>query len=236
MLKLNMFGLAMFLLGSVEVASAQFNELKYTAGFSAGPNRSYTDVQKGTWGHTFAIDADFYPFRYLTVGLEAQAGLVQGGNINTDANNRQFANRYYSGTANAKLMIGRIINPQSSEFLYSIRGLYLGSGVGLIKNHMIEIVRFRPSFSNDPGYGPFPGQDNSINLVIPVNFGINFYIGESGFVSNFIINVNAQSNVTLGEGLDGYDDPTIKFRNKKEDIYNVYSVGLKYIIGKYRYY
>lgn len=215
---------------------AQFNELKYTAGISAGPNRSYTDVKKGGWGHTVAIDGNYYVLKYLTVGLEAQYGLVQGGDVNTDTYNRQFANRYFSLAATTTLMIGRVINPESSEFLYSIRGLYLGTGAGLIKNHIIDIVRYRPNFSNDPGYGPFPGTDNSVNLVIPVNFGINFYIGESGFVSNFILNINAQSNLTLGEGLDGYNDPTRKFKNNKEDIYNVYSVGIKYIIGRYRYY
>ncbi len=218
------------------ICFAQFNELKYTAGFSAGPNRSYTDVKKGGWGHTVVIDGNFYVLKYLTVGLEAQYGLVQGGNVNTDPYNRQFANRYFSGAATTRLMIGRIIDPQRSEFLYGIRGLYIGTGVGLIKNHLIDIVRYRPSFSDDPGYGPFPGTDNSVNLVIPVSLGINFYIAESGFVSNFILNFNAQSNVTLGEGLDGYNDPTKKFENNKEDVYNVYSVGVKYIIGRYRYY
>lgn len=236
MLKFKTFGLAIFLLGSIQGAFAQFNELKYTMGISAGPNFSYTDVKKGTWGHTFAADFNFYPFRYLTIGLEGQAGLIQGGNINTDLYNRQFANRYISLRLNTKLMIGRVFDVYNSELLYSLRGIYVGSGVGIIKNHMADIVRYRPSFSNDPGYGPFPGKDDSYNLVLPVNFGVNFYVAESGFVSNFIININAQSNVTWGEGLDGYDDPTEKFKNKKEDIYNVYSVGVKYILGRYRYY
>ena len=133
-------------------------------------------------------------------------------------------------------MMGKLFKVDGSEFLYTLRGLYLGVGAGVIKNHITDIVRFRPSFSNDPGYGPFPGKDDSYNIALPFNLGINFHIGESGFVSNFIINVNAQSTVTIGEGLDGYDDPTAKFKNKKEDIYNFYSVGIKYIIGRYRYY
>ena len=236
MFKFKIITFSIFLFCTSGVASAQFNELKYTAGFNVGPNRSYTDVKKGGWGHTFAADLNFYPFRYVTVGLEGQAGLIQGGDINTDLNNRQFANRYVSLTLNGRLMVGRLINVQRSEFLYTIRGLYAGVGAGIIKNHMVDIVRYRPSFSDDPGYGPFPGKDDSFNLMFPFNVGINFYIAESGFVSNFILNVNAQSNVTLGEGLDGYDDPAVKFKNRKQDIYNVYSVGIKYIIGRYRYY
>ncbi|MET4080511.1 hypothetical protein ABIB40_000455 [Pedobacter sp. UYP30] len=236
MLKFKIFGLAVLLFCSVQGAFAQFNELKYTAGINVGPNRSYTDVKKGGWGHTFAVDFNYYPLRYLTVGLEGQTGLIQGGNINTDLYNRQFANRYASLAITGKLMVGKLFKVESSEFLYAMRGLYAGVGAGIIKNHMIDIVRYRPSFSDDPGYGPFPGKDDSYNVVLPFNLGINFYIAESGFVSNFIINVNAQSNITIGEGLDGYDDPPNKFENKKQDIYNVYSVGIKYIIGRYRYY
>ena len=228
--------MAVFFACTIECAFAQIKELKYTAGFSVGSNHSYTDVKKGGWGHTFALDVNYYPLPYLTVGLEGQTGLIQGGNINTDLYNRQFTNRYASLTINSKLMVGRFFDVEDSKFLYNIRGLYLGAGAGVIKNHITDIVRYRPSFSNDPGYGPFPGKDNSINAVFPFNLGINFYITESGFISNFIINVNAQSNITIGEGLDGYNDPTVKFKNKSPDIYNLYSVGVKYIIGRYRYY
>ncbi|MGY3052662.1 hypothetical protein ACVWYG_000858 [Pedobacter sp. UYEF25] len=236
MFKFNMFALVVILLCVIEGAFAQIKELKYTAGVNIGPNYAYTDVKKGEWGHTFAFNADYYPFSYFTVGLEAQTGIIQGGNIRTDLYNRQFANRYASLTVDSKVMVGRLFNVERSEFLYAIRSLYVGIGAGVIKNHMIDVVRYRPSFSDDPGYGPFPGKDNSYNAVFPFNLGINFYIAESGFVSNFVINVNAQSNLTIGEGLDGYNDPATKFLNKSPDIYNVYSVGVKYVIGKFRYY
>lgn len=45
------------------------------------------------------------------------------------------------------------------------------------------------------------------------------------------MNINLQSNLTIGEGLDGYDDSPVKFKNSSPDIYNYYSVGIKYHFG-----
>lgn len=213
-------------------SNAQSNYFKLSWGLGAGPNYSFTDVYKGNWGYTAygTFDVNLTPF--VTAGIEAQYGMVQGGDIDTDPHNRQYINHYTSVTANVKFMLGEFVKYDRSEFLYSIRGLYAGFGVGAIKNNIVDIVRVKP-FSNNY---VFPGEDKSINLAVPLNLGINFFINDGYGYTRYVINLNAQSNVTLGEGLDGYNDSSAKFENYSPDIYNTYSVGVKYFFGNIKSY
>lgn len=234
--RLKIIFLTVFLLMIAKFSDAQSNYFKWSYGLSAGPNFSKTDVVDGGWGYTIAgtIDHHFTPF--ITGGLEAQYGMIQGGDIVTDRNNRQFKNKYMGINANMKFMLGEFINYDKTNFLYNIKGLYLGAGIGAVKNNITDIVRYRPSYSNDPGYGPFPGSDKSTDLWVPLNLGINFYLNDGWGYVRYVINVNAQSNVTFGEGLDGYNDPESKFKNYDPDTYNVYSIGFKYYFGKIKVY
>nr|WP_199157395.1 hypothetical protein [Pedobacter sp. ASV2] len=229
--------LAITFLCSLQYSSAQSNYFKWSGGIGAGINHSSTDVYKGSWGHTFygVIDHHFTPF--LTGGIEAQYGLIQGGDIVNDPHNRQFVNEYSSVALSGKAMIGEFINYERNDFLNYIKGLYVGLGVGVINNNLTQVVRYKPSWAKiDPNYGPFPGKDKSVNLWVPLNLGINFFINDAYGYPRYIINVNAQSNYTFGEGLDGYDDPTTKFKNYDPDTYNVYSIGVKYFFGNIKVY
>ncbi|GGI23243.1 hypothetical protein GCM10008119_06690 [Pedobacter mendelii] len=217
-------------------SNAQSNYFKWSYGFGAGANYSKTDVVKGNWGHTISgnIDYNFTPF--ITGGLEGQYGMVQGGDIYTDPNNRQFVNKYTGINANVKFMLGEFTNYNKTNFLYKIRGLYAGIGIGAINNNITDIVRIKPSFAYDAGYGPFPGEDKSVNLWVPINLGINFYMNDGWGYVRYVININAQSNFTFGEGLDGYNDPETRFKNYDPDTYNVYSIGFKYYFGNIKVY
>ena len=216
---------------------AQSNYFKFSYGLGAGINRSYTDVYKGGYGYTTYGVIDFHVTPFVTLGLEAQYGMVQGGDIVTDPHNRQFVNKYNAISANVKMMLGEVVNYDKSEFLYNIRGLYLGAGLGAINNKITDIVRYKPSWAaNDPGYGPFPGKDKSLNLLVPINFGFNYYIEDGYGYMRYVININAQSNFTFGEGLDGYDDSSTKFKNYNPDVYNAYTIGFKYFFGKIKSY
>ena len=229
-----LFTMASLLL--VNVCNAQSNYFKLSGGLGVGPNYSYTDVYQGNWGYTAygTLDAHLTPF--ITAGLEVQYGMIQGGNIQTDLHNRQYINHYSSASANVKFMLGEFVNYDKSDFLYSIRGLYAGLGVGVVNNKIVDIVRYRPPYSNDPGFGPFPGKDKSLNLLVPLNLGINFFINDGYGYMRYAINLNAQSNVTFGEGLDGYNDPENKFQNYSPDIFNAYTIGVKYFFGHIKVY
>jgi len=216
---------------------AQSNYFKISYGFGGGANKSYTDVYKGSFGYTAYGVFDFHITPFVTFGLEGQYGMVQGGNIETDPHNRQFVNKYMALSANAKLMLGEVVNYDRSEFLYNIRGLYAGLGIGVIKNNITDIVRYKPAWAaSNPGYGPFRGEDKSFNLLVPSNFGFNYFINDGYGYMRYIININAQSNFTFGEGLDGYNDSSNKFKNNSPDVYNTYTIGFKYMLGKIKSY
>ncbi|WP_440791411.1 hypothetical protein [Pedobacter sp. 22226] len=206
-------------------------------GFGGGVNKSYTDVYKGGFGYTAYGVFDYHITPFVTFGLEGQYGMVQGGDIETDPHNRQFVNKYKTLSVNVKLMLGEVVDYDKSEFLYNIRGLYLGLGVGVVNNNITDIVRYKPSWAAyDPGYGPFPGQDKSNNLLVPINFGFNYFINDGYGYMRYIININAQSNFTFGEGLDGYNDSSTKFKNYSPDVYNTYTIGFKYMLGSIKSY
>lgn len=216
---------------------AQSNYFKMSYGFGGGLNKSYTDVYKGGYGYTAYGVFDFHVTPFVTVGLEGQYGMVQGGDIVTDLHNRQFVNKYTTISANVKLMLGELVDYDKSEFLYNIRGLYTGIGIGAVNNNITDIVRYKPSWAAvDPGYGPFPGKDKSLNLLVPLNFGFNYFIYDGYGYMRYIININAQSNFTFGEGLDGYNDSSTKFKNYSPDVYNAYTIGFKYMFGKIKSY
>jgi hypothetical protein len=211
---------------------AQSNYFKMSLGFGGGINKSYTDVYKGSFGHTAYGVFDYYLTPFVSVGLEGQYGIVQGGDIETDLHNRQFVNKYTAISANVKLMLGELVDYDRNEFLYNIRGLYLGFGIGVINNKITDIVRYKPIWAAiDPGYGPFPGKDKSLNLSAPINLGFNYYINDGYGYMRYVININAQSNFTFGEGLDGYNDASTKFKNYSPDVYNTYTIGFKYLFG-----
>ncbi|WP_053058427.1 hypothetical protein [Pedobacter sp. BMA] len=214
---------------------AQSNYFKYSYGFGGGINKSYTDVYEGSIGYTTYGVFEYNLTPYVTLGLDGQYGMVQGGDIHTDPYNRQFVTKYTSVTLNAKVMMGEYVYYDKSEFLYNLRGLYFGLGVGFINNKVTDVVRQRPSFSNDPGY-TFPGKDKSVNLHVPINVGFNYFITDGYGYQRYIININAQANYTFGEGLDGYDDPSNKFKNYSPDIFNAYTIGFRYMFGTIKAY
>lgn len=219
------------------VSFAQSNYFKWSYGLGAGPNYSKTDVVKGNWGYTINGEITHHITPFVTASLEGQYGMVQGGDIVNDPHNRQFVNKYTGLNLNVKLMLGEFIYYEKSEFLNNIKGLYLGLGVGAINNNITDVVRYKPAWAAyDPGYGPFPGEDKSINLWVPVNLGFNYYLYDGYGYIRYVINFNAQSNFTFGEGLDGYNDPSTKFKNYDPDTYNVYSIGFKYYFGHIKSY
>lgn len=206
--------------------SAQSNFYKMTIGAGAGITQSFADLAKHDFGLAGygTFDYNFTPF--LSLGLEGQMGEINGGDFYTDANNRQFINRYKAFTLNGKVSLGAVIDYRRTGFSNVIKGLYIGAGAGIVMNKMRFIVREKP----DDGY-IFPGYDSSKDILVPLNIGINFNISDKNGYYRYGININYQSNIVIGEGLDGYDDSPIKFENGNPDIYNYFSIGLKYHFG-----
>lgn len=213
------------------------NFYKLGVGGGVGPTISYADVRENSQSFGGYITADYNFTPFFTAGIELQAGQIKGGDIITNPHNRQFKNNYKALTINTKIALGEFIEYYKSDFLNSVKGLYAGIGIGVIRNDMKSIVRYKPN--TQAQYPPlgyeFPGKDKSTNLLVPVNLGINFYFKDYYDQLRYIVNINYQGNLTFGEGLDGYNDPQNKFENNAPDIYTLFSVGVKYNFGPVGY-
>lgn len=214
----------------------QGNYRKLSLGAGFGPTIAYADVREKSqsYGGYSEFLVNLTPF--ITTGLEFQIGRIKGGDIITNPHNRQFANDYKALTLNVKAALGQFIDYSRSGFYNAIKGLYVGLGIGAIRNDLGYIVRYKPN--TEAQYPPlgykFPGKDKSTNLLMPVNLGINFYFTDTYDEPRYALNFNYQGNFTFGEGLDGYDDPIGIFKNNDSDVYTLLSVGFKYNFGPSR--
>ncbi|MEJ7557153.1 MAG: hypothetical protein WKF66_02525 [Pedobacter sp.] len=205
---------------------AQSNFYKLSVGAGLGYTHSFTDVQK----HDFdlagygTLDYHFTPF--MSLGGELQRGQIVGGSVQTDPHERQFLNSYTAATLNAKLALGALIDYDRNSFSNFAKDLYIGAGAGIIHNNIKSIAKIQES----TGY-KFPIKEYSNDIVFPFNLGLNVYFKSYAGFPRLALNVNLQTNITIGEGLDGYDDSPVKFKNSNPDIYNYYSVGIKYHFG-----
>lgn len=204
---------------------AQSNFYTFSVGAGAGLTQSFADVRKHDIGPAGYITADYMFSPFLSLGLELQAGQINGGDKKTDPYHRQFINNYKSITGNGKVYLGAFTDYQRKPFLNAIKGLYAGAGLGVILNQ-VDAVR------TDPVTGArYPGPNESKDLCIPLNLGINFYFPDFEGNYRYILNFNYQGNITLGEGLDGYDDSAIRLKTGNPDVYTYFSVGFKYNFG-----
>jgi hypothetical protein len=207
-------------------AVAQTNYYKLSIGGGYGFTQSFTDIQSHDFGQSLYGTLDYFITPFLSLGGELQSGKIKGGEVATDRHQRAFVNSYKAATVNGKLYLGALVNYEGSTFLKATRWAYIGGGAGIIRNRMTKIARIQKS----TGY-VFPGKNASYELTVPINAGINFYFPDRSGNHRLAINLNFQSNITLGEGLDGYDDSPRVFRNGFPDIYNFYTIGLKYHLG-----
>lgn len=161
-----------------------------------------------------SLDFNFTP--YMSLGLEVQRGNLRGGEPSYG-----FINNYTTIVANGKLQLGEFLDSRAMNngFLYAARGFYLASGVGVIKN-------------NGQMYQPAIEDFRNTDIVFPFSAGINFFFKNHWGYSRFVLNLNLQSSLFLEDKMDGDLNEYSNFN----DIYNYFSVGLKYNFGHFGLY
>lgn len=205
------------------IANAQTNFYKFSIGAGLGTAVAFADLKDHTFAFTGYGNLDYLITPYVSIGLEGQKGELAGGNITSDENNRQFINSYVTGSANVKVALGEFLTSYHlrNDFLYQLRGLYTGVGFGYIKNKISNVRYYGDNF--------YPGKDSSIESLIPINLGINFYFPNHWGHTRLVLNLNLQHNFVIGEGLDGYTS----LSSQHNDMYTFASAGLKYHFGPF---
>lgn len=220
--------LALLLVLFTVTAFGQSNFYKLSIGAGTGGTYSFTDLPKGAFSFAAATNFDYYFTPFITGGIEVQKGNVKGKF--DPVHGREFSNSYMAVTLNGKFRAGQFTDFYYSDFLNYTKGFYIGTGIGTIQNNLENNV-IREKINPDGSTYTFPGEDKSSGIVIPVNIGIDFYFPDGWGDIRYSLNINYQTNIVSGEGLDGYNDPKTKFKNNAADIYNFFSVGFKYNFG-----
>lgn len=207
---------------------AQSNYYKLSAGAGYGFTQSFTDLSNKDFERSAYGTLDYFFSPFFSLGTEFQRGKIKANPDPADPDEKMFVNSYKAGSINGKVFLGALMDYEgnSSPFVNAIKWLYLGGGAGIIRNDLSKITRIKKGTDYE-----FPGRNSSYELLVPVNLGINFYFRDQSGNPRFAVNLNVQSNITLGEGLDGYDDSSVKLENGSPDMYNFYSLGLKYHFG-----
>ncbi|WP_207532737.1 hypothetical protein [Desertivirga arenae] len=210
-------------------AFSQYNYYKLSAGASIGPSVAFADLSKKRIATTIGANFDYNLTPFTSIGIELQKGTLSGGDRETDRHLRYFKNDYNAASVGIKVQLGQVVDFERSGFLYAIRTLYSGIGLGVIQNTISDgdIVRVQPG----TGY-VFPGTNKSMGIKVPINAGMNFNLTDRWGYTRCIFNINYQLNITTGEGLDGYNDASKggAFSNIP-DMYGVGSIGFKVCFG-----
>ena len=193
----------------------------------------YTNLRTQYDHPAFAINVMYNYNPYLPIGAEIQIGTLSGGGLTQklDSAGRQYTNKYKALVIHADFLLGTAIDYQDSWLLQILKNFYIGTGFGLISNSN-TVQRTNIILSRGPLTYVFPGSDNSINLMIPIRAGYEFKIFDAYNVPRAAIDIGYIHNFAFGEGLDGYDDPTSKFKNNAIDQYRQIVVGVKFFFGK----
>ncbi|QEC76526.1 hypothetical protein [Mucilaginibacter ginsenosidivorax] len=231
-----------FVLGfTVAMAKAQsgFNYYEFGAGISASYGKAEADLKKQDYHPAVSLNFVYNYSPFLPITAELQKGTFSGGGAlkSQDFSGRYFTNSYFSFNVHGDLQAGEILDYSDSWVLDRIKGLYIGTGIGFIYNNMTRIERFNRFPENgvvypDPNSGEgFQGKNNSLNIIIPIRLGYEFKIFDDYDQPRYGIDISVQHYFAPGEGLDGYNDPTSKYKNNATDQYTFVTVGFKYNFG-----
>ncbi|PAW92548.1 hypothetical protein CKK33_03160 [Mucilaginibacter sp. MD40] len=222
--------LILLLAAAFNQAKAQ-NSLNYASlgiGVSASLNKPNADLKNEYQNKSYALTFNYYYTPYVPIGLEFQFGKLSGGGntVAEDKDTRRFSNDYKALILHMDAQLGEFVDYERNAFLNVVKNFYAGIGVGGIYNNVN-----RNEYSLlDPTY-KFPGQNTSINLIVPLRVGYEFKFYNEYGQPNVRLDIGYQHNITFGEGLDGYADPSSKFKNNAPDQYRQITVGLKVNFG-----
>jgi hypothetical protein len=113
-----------------------------------------------------------------------------------------------------------------------LKDFYAGTGVGFISNaNTVQRYSVNAAPYPQPGYYKFPGNDNSLDLMVPLRIGYEFKIYDAYNEPSIAIDLGYIHTIAFGEGLDGYNDPSSKFKNNALDQYRQITIMFKYFFG-----
>lgn len=234
-------------------AYSQANFSRIGVGISGGVTTAYTGLSYGdspiaglagfspkkslTTNKTYVVGGslDYYFTPFIIGGIEYNKVQLKDG---TDKHNRAFISDFSSIEIRGNVSVGQFIDYSYSPFLYTIRNINAGFGIGFISGSN-NVANYDPALTvtstepfprrmhpNDLGKSEFSGV-----VSLPLTVGYNFNIYDAYQETRFVVGLSYKMVFTTSDDLDGYaDDPNI-FANKANDSYTSLRVSLKYLFG-----
>jgi hypothetical protein len=121
--------------------------------------------------------------------------------------------------------LGELLD-NDTEAVDLVKNWFTGFGFGGIYDN-VKNNRVKPDGSNYV----FPGKDYSKEFLASARIGYAVKIYNGFDEPAYIITLSYIHNFDIGDGLDGYNDPSSKFRNHDTDHYRQISIGFTYNFG-----
>ena len=224
---------AVFVLSAAAThAQDSYSYSKWGVAVFGGVNKPYVDLNQTNQGKSFSLVGYYNLTPYVPLGVELQTGELSGGSIVTDPSKRQFDNQYKAIFIHGDYSLGEVIDYEQSVLGSIVKDFYVGTGFGVIQNHMKFIQRYNLVTYQYPLLTyRYPGKDDSFSAALPIRLGYEFKIYDSMGTPFIGINVQYIHTITFNEELDGYTDPPSIFKNNSPDQYSLIRVGIKINFG-----
>lgn len=205
-----------------------YNYQEYGIGIGASYIRGYTSVNNQYNHPEFHMNFIYNYNPYLPITAEIQTGQLSGGGLTPalDKYGRQYDNHYKAAIIRGDLQLGAGIDYHDNSILNFVKNFYAGTGIGLISN---SVQNQRYSIY-DASYR-FPGNNSGIGVIIPLRMGYEVKLYNSYEEPMCAINFGYVHNVVFGTTIDGYNDPSSRFKHNSPDQYRQILVEFKYFFG-----
>lgn len=209
-----------------------------TFGLSDLPGLAGFNAKKGITTNkskVFGGSLDYYFTPFITGGIEYNIVQLKDG---PDKHNRAFVSDFSSIEVRGNVAVGQFIDYSYSPFLYAIRNINAGLGIGFIsgKNNVKPFDALKSITDTDPYPRRMHINDRGMSkfssvVSLPISIGYNLNIYDAYQEVRFVIGANYKMVFTSSDDLDGFaDDPTI-FDNNANDVYTTYGISVKYLFG-----
>jgi hypothetical protein len=222
--------IASLLFASSLKAQTGYNYYGYGVGFGASASyvRAYTSIPVEYSHFAFSLNLTYNYSPYIPIEAEIQIGTFSGGGLSpsVDSLGREYVDHYRALILHSDFQLGGLINYGGNRFLNIVKNVFLGTGIGLISNKD-EVQR---TSASNPSY-VFPGEDHSVDVMIPIRLGYEFKIFDKDEEPSVAIDICYIRNFVFGNGINGYYDPSAKIRYAGLDNYRQFTISFKYYLG-----
>lgn len=208
----------------------QYNSHNYSVGFGIGSSKLY-----GDWAYSNPQPVYIGYFEKNVSHSISVGWTVSVGDLSTRdpySFYRAF-NHFTSVDQHVTIQLGALFGLISRDYwefflLRYIGGFYAGTGLGIINNDVKRIANFNENIPGKVVTGNPTMLTNTTALYVPINLGYNLYIPRLWIFKGCVFNANFQYATAMSDYLDGYKPPLVA--NKKNDVFTVMSLGVRFFI------